>query len=458
MTFGIDISAGQVGLDLGRARSEGVAFVISKAVAAYLPHHTVAEGYQSNIDRTIAAGLPKGHYLVPNSANTPEASAEFMAAHLYRLSVQDVLALDNEPLDTYKVFWRDADAARFFRRLNALTDHPYDRMWLYCPASLTRANGPWDEVLALGVRIWWVSYGSGTNDTHAPDHTPSPGGGITRWDVHQFTSDADVAGVDRVDGNYSPHPVGALFGGTMPNSLQGVIDYARNYPLRDGGTWASWCASFVYRAGGFSRAFPSAMAAGDNAGGLNPNWQSAPAGAIHYWAGVGGDGHCAFELGGGLLLMASSSVTDRWGTAMGTVPFSTYARMGIPYRGWSMRWGNETLSGSSTASGGYTQIGGFLMALTDQQQKELYDAVTALWTTYVKSPVARTEGTFSFRDDLVNNGTNTIAALKILNTMAAPNIDALAAAIVSKLPDTVLTKADITDAFQSLVFKAETDG
>lgn len=354
--FGIDISGGQVGLDLVRARSEGVAFVISKAVAAYLPGHSVAEGYHSNIDRTIAAGTPKGHYLVPNAAITPESSAEFLATYRYRHSVRDVLALDNEPLDTYGVFWSDAEAARFFRRLNALTDHPFDRMWLYCPAYLTRQHGPFPECAALGVRFWWAAYGdSPTGQT--PDHTPDLRGSIPRWDVHQFTSRAAVAG-SAVDGNYSPLAVTDLFGGTVPNTLQGVIDYARSHPLRDGGTWQNWCASFVYRAGGFSQAFLSAMVAGDNAGPLSLNWGAAPPGAIHYWSGVGGDGHCAFELGSSRLLMASGSVTDRWGTAMGTITFQDYARLGIPYRGWSMRWGAETLTGSTTSGGGTTPIQG----------------------------------------------------------------------------------------------------
>ena len=151
----------------------------------------------------------------------------------------------------------------------------------------------------------------------------------------------------------------------MPHSLQGAIDYARSHPTRDGGSWAGWCASFCYRAGGFSQAFTSAQVAGDNAGWLNPDWASAPPGAVHYWSGVGGLGHCAFEMdGNGRLLMASNAVTDRWGTAVGTISFSQYAQLGIPYRGWSLRWGAETLSGSSTAGGGYSPI----------QEDDMYDA------------------------------------------------------------------------------------
>jgi len=129
----------------------------------------------------------------------------------------------------------------------------------------------------------------------------------------------------------------------MPNTPAQVDAYARAHPTRDGGSWAGWCASFCYRAGGFENAFPNAMAAGDASGPLNQNWSSAGVGAIHYWAGVGGDGHCAFDLGGNTLLMASNAVSN-YGTAVGTISFSEYARKGIPYRGWSYRWGAETLN------------------------------------------------------------------------------------------------------------------
>lgn len=136
----------------------------------------------------------------------------------------------------------------------------------------------------------------------------------------------------------------------MPNTIDDAIAYAQAHPLRDGKSWAGCCESFIWRAGGFTRSFPSAMDAGDASGPLNPNWAAAPRGAIHYWAGVGGDGHVAFELGGGTLLMASSQVSN-YGTALGTIHFTDYARLNIPYRGWTLRHGTETLAGTATAGG-----------------------------------------------------------------------------------------------------------
>lgn len=140
----------------------------------------------------------------------------------------------------------------------------------------------------------------------------------------------------------------------MANTMEQVIAYARAHPTRDGKSWSGWCESFVWRAGGFNGSFNNALAAGSASGPLNSNWASAPRGAIHYWAGVGGDGHVAFSLGGGMLLMASSR-TSNYGVALGTLHFSNY---GLPlYRGWTMRHGVETLEpSSSTAGNGYTSL------------------------------------------------------------------------------------------------------
>lgn len=133
----------------------------------------------------------------------------------------------------------------------------------------------------------------------------------------------------------------------MTNTIEQALAYARAHPKRDGGSWAGWCESFVWRAGGFDRSFPTALAAGSASGTLNTRWQDAPSGAIHYWAGVGGDGHVAFGLGNGMLLMASSRVSNM-GTALGTIHFSNY---NLPlYRGWTMRHGTQTLAGSSSAA------------------------------------------------------------------------------------------------------------
>lgn len=130
----------------------------------------------------------------------------------------------------------------------------------------------------------------------------------------------------------------------MPNTIEQVIAYARSHPTRDGGTWHNWCESFVWRAGGFGVFFGSATLAGDASGYLNPRAAAAPRGAIHFWGG--GPGHVGFELGGGLVLMASNGVTHLWGTALGTATIAEYARNkpNMIYRGWTLRHGIEKLA------------------------------------------------------------------------------------------------------------------
>ncbi len=221
MTFGIDIASPQRYIDLARAKAEGVQFVIVKMGGLNVTPQYVAPYYRpegnperiSQIDNAIAAGLPKGHYYLIGKGQTPEAQADFFVNNLYRFDpARDVLALDNEALDSNGVRWGDADAARFAKRVLERTGIPASRFWHYAGAADYRATGSWPQLVALGIRFWWAAYGSyPTGQT--PDHQPSLQGSIPRWDVHQFTSLSRVAGY-ALDGNYSPHSIEALFGAT----------------------------------------------------------------------------------------------------------------------------------------------------------------------------------------------------------------------------------------------------
>lgn len=141
----------------------------------------------------------------------------------------------------------------------------------------------------------------------------------------------------------------------MPNTVEEAVAFAKAHPTKDVGqiddSWAGWCAALVFWAGGFGRSYGTALEAGSGSGPLDPDWRRAPRGAIHYWAGVFIDGvecgHTAIDIGGGdhTLLMASSRVSN-FGTAIGTIGFEAYNQPS--YRGWSLRWGNETLAGVNT--------------------------------------------------------------------------------------------------------------
>lgn len=212
MTFGIDIASPQRDIDLGRAKAEGVEFVVVKMGGLNVSPQYVAPYYRAQIDRAVTAGLPKGHYYLIGRGQTPEQQAEFFVNNLHRFDpARDILALDNEALDGNGTRWGDADAARFIRRVITLTGIPASRVWHYAGAADYRATGSWPELTALGVRFWWAAYG-GYPTGRTPDHEPSLQGSIPRWDVHQYSSRVAVAGY-ALDGNYSRATVGELFGG-----------------------------------------------------------------------------------------------------------------------------------------------------------------------------------------------------------------------------------------------------
>jgi hypothetical protein len=59
---------------------------------------------------------------------------------------------------------------------------------------------------------------------------------------------------------------------------------------------------------------------------------------------------------------------NNYGAGIGTIRFADY---GLPaYRGWSLKWGAEQLTGAGTAGLGYETLGTF-MALTDAEQRDL---------------------------------------------------------------------------------------
>ena len=354
MTFGIDIASPQQGIDLGKAKAEGVEFVVVKMGGFNVTPQYVAPHYKAQIDRAVAAGLPKGHYYLIGKGQSPEAQADFFVRNLYRFdAAHDVLALDNEALDSNGTRWGDADAARFIRRVIALTGVPASRVWHYAGAADYRATGAWPELTALGVRFWWAAYGSyPTGQT--PDHTPSLNGSIPRWDVHQFSSRVRVAGYE-LDGNYSPHPVADLFGGTVATEAQ-IRSWIAGYPRE----WNQLCQALMWQLAnrfGTVRSTPvSAILAYHverQAGRMRTG--TPPPGSFVYWD-IGADGHVGFVMNGGRVLMASSRVTEELVSSdagIHTVAGYT-AATGADYLGWSLQNGGNTVpfSTSSVAGGG----------------------------------------------------------------------------------------------------------
>ena len=215
MTLGIDVARYQSGIDYAQARAEGVEFVIVKASGFNTGTLYVAGGYVNHINAARSAGIPGiGHYYVPGRGD-PVAQADYFVDNLHGFdSAHDLLALDNEPLDSNRVYWQQGQALAFLAQVQTRTGIPWNRLVLYCPASLTRSQGPWESITNAGIRIWWAAYGQGPTG-HTPDHTPALRGKIARWDIHQYSSSVRIAG-HTVDGNFTPLSVGDLFGGAAP--------------------------------------------------------------------------------------------------------------------------------------------------------------------------------------------------------------------------------------------------
>ncbi|UOE45897.1 hypothetical protein [Agromyces larvae] len=147
----------------------------------------------------------------------------------------------------------------------------------------------------------------------------------------------------------------------MPRTFSEVIAWSKNPSAAAAGehvSWAGLCEEYINNSGNFNQAFSSALLAGNASGPLRTDYASAPAGAIVYWAGVGGDGHVAYiyqQDADPVLLMASSSVDEHWGRNIGLIRLSRYqAKFGHPLRGWTLRHGTETLAGVSAPAGGGT--------------------------------------------------------------------------------------------------------
>jgi hypothetical protein len=367
MTFGIDIASPQRDIDLGRAKAEGVQFVVVKMGGLNVTPQYVAPYYRAQVDRAVAAGLPKGHYYLIGGGQTPEAQAEFMAANLYRFDKDgDILALDNERLDSNGTRWGDADAARFIRRLIELTGIPAARVWHYAGASDYRSTGSWPELIALGVRFWWAAYG-GYPTGQTPDHEPSLQGSIPRWDVHQYSSLVSVAGYS-LDGNYSPHAVTELFGGGHMSLEDQMRQYvAANPKPVDAATWDQMCGSLMFRFNSWRgwktmpvRDISSAYRVAKGSGILNLDFMRAPVGAWHFFD-IGGqsNGHVMQDArGGGLVCLSTGyALSESRGKAIGFQSVPGYvAAKGARYMGWATNYAGGTITVAGLAGDGYTPI------------------------------------------------------------------------------------------------------
>ncbi|MCP3167895.1 hypothetical protein [Myxococcus qinghaiensis] len=132
--------------------------------------------------------------------------------------------------------------------------------------------------------------------------------------------------------------------------------YASAHPTRDGGTWDQWCASLMWRFGGFpeSSARPSAIEAYHASTRQPYSASQAPAGAFHWWD-IGSFGHVGLDLNGGgtTVFMATRKLSQSWGNAIGINSVSGYsAASGARYLGWSLDYAGSVIPDHGPLPGG----------------------------------------------------------------------------------------------------------
>lgn len=158
-----------------------------------------------------------------------------------------------------------------------------------------------------------------------------------------------------------------------------------------GRNWDQMCQAFVWRVcerfGTVVRDYGSATAAARASAIVSTDPNAAPAGAMHYW-NIGSDGHVAVSLGNGYCAMASSRVTESWGTNVGVTSVAGYtSSIGGYYLGWAYTNGDNSVSFSDSYGGSPSTVSSsgdsysgtdFAFGLTTEAQLALQKALAAL--------------------------------------------------------------------------------
>ncbi|ASD24247.1 peptidase M23 (plasmid) [Cryobacterium sp. LW097] len=197
--YGVDVGTSQRGFDFQALRAAGYQFAIVKAGGSNVVPTYVAPHYVTEVSRVRAAGLLVGHYWMVGS-NTPAVDAAYFLDNLFDYRAGDILALDNEAINTGRK-WTDAEAAVFMRAVK--TRLGYVPFMYINRADLSGSS--WPEVRALGAKLWIA----------APDGVPGTVNitAFSDWAIHQYSWTGNQNGTD-VDLNVAK--LSAFAGLTQP--------------------------------------------------------------------------------------------------------------------------------------------------------------------------------------------------------------------------------------------------
>jgi len=182
----IDVATSQRNLDFGLAFRSGFRACYVKLGGDNVGRY-VAPNYVAQVDKARAAGFRVGHYWVPG-ATDPVAAADYAVDHLRGWTGGDFFVLDNETLDSGRLY-EPADAARFLARVR---DRLGTTPFIYVGASELRARN-WAPVEALGTKLIVASYGANNGSYPGAPNLGGRFGGV--WAGHQYTSVGTIGGV-----------------------------------------------------------------------------------------------------------------------------------------------------------------------------------------------------------------------------------------------------------------------
>ncbi|MFC5931987.1 peptidase M23 [Cryobacterium melibiosiphilum] len=180
--YGVDVATSQRNLDFQALKNAGYQYAIVKAGGSNVVPTYVAPHYTAEVGRARAAGLLVGHYWMVGS-NSPAADAAFFLGNLYDYRSGDLLALDNEAINSGRL-WTDAEAATFMRAVKSKLG--YVPFMYINRADLSQSS--WTEVRALNAKLWIA----------APDGVPGSVNisAFSEWAIHQYSWTGNQNGIE----------------------------------------------------------------------------------------------------------------------------------------------------------------------------------------------------------------------------------------------------------------------
>lgn len=205
--YGIDTATSQASLNFPGASASGFQWAIVKAGGSNVAPTYVAPHYQDQVDAARNAKMIVGHYWVCGLAS-PASDAAYFLAHLYDFRSGDLLALDNEGVDSH-IVWTDAQVATFMNAVKSAVGYaPFH----YTTRSIL-ASQTWTATQATGSKLWIA------DPDHAPGSPQYPN--YPDWAIHQYgqsslggiATDVNIAKLSAFAGLATPP-----FGETLPPS------------------------------------------------------------------------------------------------------------------------------------------------------------------------------------------------------------------------------------------------